>query len=127
VSVDGSDLTAVMEAAADTVAAIRAGEGPRLLHARTYRWEGHTSTDPAAYRSAAELAAGKARDPLARFAPRLIASGVEPAAIARLEADAAAEMLAARDAARAAPPPDPSEAYEDVQDDGAPAGVAAWA
>ncbi|MBW8270594.1 thiamine pyrophosphate-dependent dehydrogenase E1 component subunit alpha [Caldovatus aquaticus] len=120
-AVDGTDPLAVDAAAADLIAAIRAGAGPRLLHARCYRWEGHTGTDPAAYRPAEEVAAARARDPIRRLAEALIARGVAAAEIAALEAEAEAEMRAHREAARAAPLPDPAAAFADVQDTGAPA------
>ncbi len=123
-SVDGSDVLAVDDAARSLVGELRAGSGPRLLHARTYRWEGHTSTDLAAYRSAEELAAGKSHDPLAKLGAALMEAGVERSAIARIDDAAAAEMEEARDIARAAPRPDPASAFEDVQDIGAPRGRA---
>ena len=100
--------------------AISAGSGPRLLHARTYRWEGHTSTDLAAYRTAEELAAGKSRDPLAKLGAALADAGFNRSEITRIDEAAAAEMEEARDRARAAPPPDADSAFEDVQDAGAP-------
>jgi len=119
-SVDGSDVLAVDDAARGLVQEIRAGSGPRLLHARTYRWEGHTSTDLAAYRSAEELAAGKSRDPLAKLGVALTDAGFDPSEIARIDDAATAEMEEARDLARAAPAPDPGSAFDDVQDVGAP-------
>jgi pyruvate dehydrogenase E1 component alpha subunit len=91
-----------------------------MLLAHTYRWEGHTSTDPAGYRTTEEVTAGKSRDPLARFAAALSETGLDAADIRRIDDEALAEMIAARDRARAAPPPDPASAFEDVQDDGAP-------
>lgn len=119
-SIDGSDVLTVEAAARDLVAEIRAGAGPRFLHARTYRWEGHTSTDVAAYRSQAELAAEKGRDPIAKLAANLAEAGMERSEIARLDTDALAEMTKARDLAREAEPPEPATAFEDVQDAGAP-------
>jgi hypothetical protein len=61
--VDGNDVFAVREAAARLVAEVRAGGGPRLLHALTYRVKGHVSVDLAAYRDPAELAAALANRP----------------------------------------------------------------
>jgi pyruvate dehydrogenase E1 component alpha subunit len=98
-----------------------------MLLAHTYRWEGHTSTDAAGYRSAEEVAAGKSRDPLARLAATLVESGTDEAQLRRIDEDSMAEMIVARDRARAAPPPDPASAFEDVQDIGAPAlEVSSW-
>ncbi len=119
VKVDGNDVVAVEAAARDAIATIRRTCRPMLLHARTYRWTGHTSTDPAAYRKPGELAAAKENlDPLQRLAQRLMGEGVTPAGIARVDAEVASEMTAAREAARAAPVPPPSHAFTDVQDAG---------
>ena len=117
--VDGNDALAVLDAAEALVAEIRRGGGPRLLHARTFRLMGHTSTDPAAWRDASEVAAARAREPIARLEAWLAANGIEAAALAAIAAEAEAEMAAARREALAAPWPDPSSAYADVQDIGA--------
>ena len=61
--VDGNDVIEVYQAAAALVAQVRAGQGPRLLHALTYRVKGHVSVDPAAYRDPQELAAALADRP----------------------------------------------------------------
>ncbi len=116
VSVDGEDVLAVDAAAAELVARIRGGAGPQFLHARCYRWEGHTGTDAAAYRPAEEAAAARQRDCIRRLAATL-----DPGEVAAIEAEAAAEMVAHRAAALDAPWPDAGAAFSDVQDAGAPA------
>ncbi len=126
VAVDGSDVEAVDAAAGDLVRAIRAGSGPRLLLASTYRWEGHTSTDLAAYRSASEVEAGRGRDPLARLDATLAARGVPADALRRMDEEDLAEMTDARDRSREAEPPPLRSAFSDVQDAGAPE-VPSWA
>jgi pyruvate dehydrogenase E1 component alpha subunit len=123
-TVDGNDAAAVDAAAARLVAQVRGGAGPRLLHATTYRLTGHTSTDPAAWRDAAEVQAARAVEPLARLRARLIGEGVAARALDAIEGEALAEMTTARAAALTAPWPDPATAWEDVQDSGALAGVA---
>ena len=120
VSVDGNDVVAVDAAARELIDVVRAEGRPRMLHARTYRWHGHTSTDTAAYRRPGELEAAKQRDPLLVLAARLQAEGTDPASLARIDAEVEAEMAGARDKARAAPWPDPAAAFSDVQDLGAP-------
>ena len=118
--VDGNDVLAVESAAAELVAVVRAGQGPRFLHARTYRISGHTGADPATYRPKGEVEAQKANDPIPRAREWLILAGV---AEAELDADRRAafdEMEAAYASARAAPFPSMTEAFEDVQDIGAP-------
>jgi pyruvate dehydrogenase E1 component alpha subunit len=115
-SVDGNDAAAVDARAADLVAAIRAGQGPRLLHARTYRLHGHTSTDAAGWRDAAEVAAAREAEPIGRLEAQLVAQGVDTALLDAAREAARAEMAAAREAARAAPWPAPEAAFADVQD-----------
>jgi pyruvate dehydrogenase E1 component alpha subunit len=115
-AVDGEDVLAVDAAAAEAVARIRGGGGPHFLHARCYRWEGHTGTDVAAYRPAEEAAAARERDCIRRLAALL--DGAEVAAV---EAAAIAEMQACRADAMQAPWPDGAAAFSDVQDAGAPA------
>lgn len=120
VVVDGNDVAAVEAAARDLVAEIRHSARPRILHARTYRWYGHSSTDQMAYRRSGEFEAAQARDPLVLLAQKLMAEGVPAQAIEAADRAVDAEMHAARETARAAPWPDGMEAFEDVQDVGAP-------
>jgi pyruvate dehydrogenase E1 component alpha subunit len=118
-AVDGMDVEAVHEVAGRLVAQVRAGEGPRLLHARTYRFKGHVSVDPAAYRDPAELAAAMRGDPLPLAQARLAARGVPRAEVDAALADARAEIARAIETAAAAPWPDAGAAFDDVQDVGA--------
>jgi pyruvate dehydrogenase E1 component alpha subunit len=67
ITIDGNNAMAVDDAAQIAVAAVRRGEGPHLLHVRTYRITGHTSTDAAAWRPVEELEEARARDPIARL------------------------------------------------------------
>jgi pyruvate dehydrogenase E1 component alpha subunit len=113
--VDGNDVFAVWEAAGRLLVKIRKGGGPRLLHAITYRVKGHVSVDAAAYRDAAKHDQEIERDPLVIAAQR-IASREQLEAIGR---EARAEVAAALAAAHAAPWPETSAAYTDVQDTGA--------
>lgn len=71
VDVDGNDVLAVIEERDRAVDRARGGGGPSLLHALTYRLGGHYLNDPETYRSAEEVAAWQARDPLTRFAGEL--------------------------------------------------------
>ena len=117
--VDGNDVIAVDDATAKLVAKIRAGSGPQILHAKTYRWTGHTSTDAAAWRDPKEVEAGKARCPIARLEKLLGDRGVEAPDFAIIATQAQTEMDEARNASKAAPWPKPETAYADVQDVGA--------
>ena len=118
-SVDGNDVAALDETAGRLIAAIRAGGGPQLLHVNTFRWTGHTSTDPAAWRDATDVEAGKARCPIARLRATLTEAGMSDAECDAVAAEAQAEMQAARAAANAAAWPAGAVAYDDVQDTGA--------
>ena len=118
--VDGNDVVAVHAAAGRLVDAVRRGAGPRLLHAVTYRVKGHVSVDPAPYRDPAEVAAALRRDPVARArAAYLALPGAQAAALDAIDAEADAEVAAALAAAEAAPWPDASAAFTDVQTTGA--------
>ena len=118
--VDGNDVLAVHDAAAELVARCRRGEGPAFLYASTYRLDGHTIADRTPYRPEEEVAAQRQRDPIVRLTETLIGLGAEPAALDRSDAQAQAEMNEAVKFAAASPWPDPGEALSDVQDLGAP-------
>jgi TPP-dependent pyruvate/acetoin dehydrogenase alpha subunit len=120
-SLDGNDAVAVDAAAGRLVASVRRGDGPRLLHLRTYRLLGHTSTDKAAWRPEQEVTEARTRDPIVRLRARLLGDGMAAAALDAIVAEAATEMAAARDAALAAPWPDPATAWTDVLDVDRPA------
>jgi TPP-dependent pyruvate/acetoin dehydrogenase alpha subunit len=117
--VDGNDVFAVHETAARLVGEVRAGGGPRLLHALTYRVKGHVSVDLAAYRDPAELAAALETDPIARARGQLLSSGIAAAALDAIENAARDEVDTALAVADAAPWPDASAAFTDVQTIGA--------
>ena len=122
--VDGNDVTAVDAAARDFIAAARAGE-PRFLHAKTWRLEGHTAADKAAYREASEVEARWADDPIPRCEALLGDAGVEPHRLEAAREAAAQEMDAAFEEARAAPWPAAETAFDDVLDTVAAAGTEA--
>jgi acetoin:2,6-dichlorophenolindophenol oxidoreductase subunit alpha len=96
--VDGNDIDAMTAAVEGAVGRARAGEGPTLIEAETYRWFGHYAGDKAAYRDEAEVETGRASDPLVRARANL--SGDEADA-----ADAAVEteITAALEFALASP------------------------
>jgi acetoin:2,6-dichlorophenolindophenol oxidoreductase subunit alpha len=117
--VDGNDVLAVRDAVARAVIKARAGDGPTIIEARTYRHFGHSRTDPATYRPADEVAAWMAHDPLT-----LLKDRIEQAGGSVTEADERAERIVADAvaAAKQAPAADPAEAFTDVWADGG----AAW-
>jgi len=122
VKVDGNDVEAVSSTAADLIAHIRAGQGPRLLHALTDRHKGHVSVDPGTYRDPEAVKAALARDPIALARRRLQEQGLSAQA-AQIDAEAKAEIDAALADACAAPPPQAAQAYTDIMN----TGTGAWA
>jgi len=118
-TVDGNDVMAVHAAAATLTAQIRAGGGPRFLHALTYRFKGHVSIDPGTYRDADEVEAALLSDPLTLARTALLALGVTAGDVDAIDAAAQAEIAASMAAAEAAPWPDASAAFEDVITTGA--------
>lgn len=102
--VDGNDVVAVYQAVSGAVERARRGEGPSLIEAKTYRWEGFSTSDMGGYQSAEDLAAWKARDPIHLSFERLRAH-VQEDELRRLEADARAQVDAAVEQALADPFP----------------------
>ncbi|MGW0495394.1 thiamine pyrophosphate-dependent dehydrogenase E1 component subunit alpha [Streptomyces sp. NPDC003007] len=120
--VDGNDVEAVEEAVGRLERWARAGDGPAVLEAETYRHFGHSRTDPAAYRPAEEVERWLKHDPLDLARGRLAELGVSEETVAEADERARAVVERAVAAAKAAPPPDPREALTDVWADGG----AAW-
>ncbi|MBT1090376.1 pyruvate dehydrogenase (acetyl-transferring) E1 component subunit alpha [Streptomyces sp. WAC 05379] len=120
--VDGNDVVAVQEAVARLAARARAGDGPALLEAQTYRHFGHSRADPATYRPAEEVERWLKHDPLDLARGRLVEMGVSEAVLSEADERATTVVRQAVEAAKAAPPPDPDQALTDVWADGG----AAW-
>lgn len=76
VAVDGNDAIALRAAVEVAIARGRAGDGPTLIDAQTYRVAGHLVADPAPYRNADDVAAWRARDPIARLRNHLLTAGL---------------------------------------------------
>ncbi len=96
--VDGNDVEATTVAVAAAVERARAGEGPTLIEAETYRWFGHYAGDKAAYRDEAEVESGRAGDPLVRAR-----TGLDPAAADAADAAVEETIAAALEFALASP------------------------
>lgn len=90
VQADGNDVDAVAAAVGEAVTRARAGDGPTLIEAVTYRWFGHYAGDSAAYRAEDEVTEWRARDPLVRARAQL-----DPAVADDLDADVEREIGAA--------------------------------
>jgi pyruvate dehydrogenase E1 component alpha subunit len=106
VSVDGNDVEAVYNAAAPAIARARGGGGPTFLECKTYRHRGHSRTDPAKYRDAAEVEAWMKRDPLILYRAELALAGlIDEAEADRIVLEARSAAKAAAERAAAAPWP----------------------
>jgi acetoin:2,6-dichlorophenolindophenol oxidoreductase subunit alpha len=116
--VDGNDVVAVLEATSKAVDRARAGNGPTIIEALTYRQYGHSRSDPAKYRPQEEVDRWLKRDPLVLLADRLRGDGVAEEAIEERRRRAQDAVAAAVEAAKAAPPPDEATAFTDVWSDG---------
>ncbi|MCX6463171.1 MAG: thiamine pyrophosphate-dependent dehydrogenase E1 component subunit alpha [Pseudonocardiales bacterium] len=118
IEVDGNDVAAVRDVVGTAVETARAGGGPALVEALTYRLTGHSCADGGAYRTADEVAEARTREPLVRQAALLRASGVAQEELDALSDRLRAEVDAAADRALAAPEPDPASAWTGMWSDG---------
>jgi acetoin:2,6-dichlorophenolindophenol oxidoreductase subunit alpha len=116
--IDGNDVVAVQHAVSAAAARARAGDGPTVIEALTYRQYGHSRGDPGKYRPQEEVDAWLKRDPLLVLAERLRDRGVDQPAIDAVDSRAREQVAAAVEAAKAAPPPDEATAFTDVWADG---------
>jgi pyruvate dehydrogenase E1 component alpha subunit len=116
--VDGNDPDAVYEVAVSALDRARAGGGPSLIEAITYRHGGHSRADPAKYRPADEVERWLARDPLPAYRSRLLESGVDESALAAIEAAAKRDVDEATEQAKAGAPPSLDLVGRDVWADG---------
>ena len=115
VMVDGNDFGAVAEAAFRATERARAGEGPTLIEAKTYRTRGHSRSDRNRYRSREEIEEWKARDPIARFEAEIVALGfATEAGVAAIGAEVEEEMSQAAAEANASPWPEAADVVRDV-------------
>jgi acetoin:2,6-dichlorophenolindophenol oxidoreductase subunit alpha len=112
--VDGNDVVEMWAATAGAVERARAGEGPTLLEALTYRQKGHSRSDPASYRPDGELEEWLERDPLLVAERRLLADGVPDDVISRLREDARRAVDEALARAQAWPEPAVEARFEHV-------------
>ena len=113
--VDGMDPIAVFEAASAAVENARQGNGPTLIEAKTYRWYGHSRSDPRKYRTKEEEQAWHDRDPLKTFAAKLEEAGIAtPKELETVEDHAEEAVKKATEFALASPMPDPAEVDNDV-------------
>ncbi|AGH50338.1 MULTISPECIES: pyruvate dehydrogenase (acetyl-transferring) E1 component subunit alpha [Sphingomonadales] len=115
IQVDGMDVLAVRGAAEEALEWVRGGKGPILLELKTYRYRGHSMSDPAKYRSREEVQAVRDKsDPIEHLKRELEAAGVSEDELKQLEKDIRKTVQDAADFAEQAPEPELSELYTDV-------------
>ena len=117
--VDGQDVDAVIKAIQSAVDFARAGNGPSLIEAKTYRYSGHSRSDPATYRTPGELDEWKKRDPLDITANKLIAKGaLSQADLEKMKLDIAARVTKAIETVLESDGPDLSTLMQHVSEKG---------
>jgi pyruvate dehydrogenase E1 component alpha subunit len=113
--VDGMDVLAVRGAANTALEWVRSGKGPILLELKTYRYRGHSMSDPAKYRSRDEVQAVRDKsDPIEAVKRELGAVGVSEEELKAIDKDIRQLVTEAADFAEQMPEPDPAELYTDV-------------
>jgi pyruvate dehydrogenase E1 component alpha subunit len=113
--VDGMDVLAVRGAATVALDWVRSGKGPILLELKTYRYRGHSMSDPAKYRSRDEVQAVREKsDPIEAVKRELAAAGVGEDELRKIDADIKRIVTESADFAEQSPEPDPSELYTDI-------------
>jgi pyruvate dehydrogenase E1 component alpha subunit len=116
--VDGNDVEAVHAAALTALDRARAGEGPSLIEAQTYRHGGHSRADPGKYRPQTEVDQWLARDPIPAYRGALLGFGIAEDVLAGIERDVQAAVDAATDEAKAGAVPSSALLMKDVWADG---------
>ena len=116
--VDGNDVEAVYYTAQAAISMARAGEGPSLIEAVTYRHGGHSRADPAKYRPASEVQEWLARDPLTAYRAVLTGRGIDEAVLDAIDKAAREAVDQATEEAKAGPEPRLELASTNVWSDG---------
>jgi pyruvate dehydrogenase E1 component alpha subunit len=115
IQVDGMDVLACRGAAEEALAWVRAGKGPLILEMKTYRYRGHSMSDPAKYRSRDEVQAVRDKsDPIEHAKKLLEDMGVKEDELKAAEAAIRKQVNEAADFAEQTPEPEPGELYTDV-------------
>ncbi len=118
VIVDGNDADEVYQVAQWAIVRARAGEGPALIEAKTYRQSGHSRADPAKYRPDSEVAEWLKRDPIVLYRRRLLELGINEAVVTNIETETQRAVDEATAHAKAAPTPSLEEVDKNVWADG---------
>lgn len=111
---DGTDVVDVRDRLGEAVGRARAGEGPTLVEILTYRFRGHSMSDPGKYRTREELEERKKLDPVAIARAKLVEAGAQEADVSALEAEVDGEIDAALRFAEDSPPAQESVMFDAV-------------
>ena len=115
IQVDGMDVLACRGAAEEALAWVRAGKGPIILEMKTYRYRGHSMSDPAKYRSREEVQAVRDKsDPIEHVKALLEKQGMKEEELKAAEQEIRKVVNEAADFAEQTPEPEPGELYTDV-------------
>ncbi len=116
VQVNGMDVLEVYEASKKVIEHVRAGKGPYLMEVKTYRYRGHSMSDPAKYRTKEEVEDYKEnRDPINTFRKYLEKEGIgSEAAFKKIEDEVKQQVNDAAEFAKASPEPEPTELWTDI-------------
>ena len=113
--VDGMDVLAVRAAGAEALAHCRSGKGPFILEMKTYRYRGHSMSDPAKYRTREEVdAMRKQHDPIDQLRDVLMKQSMTEEALKTIDSDVKAIVTKATEFAQTSPEPDVSELFTDI-------------
>ncbi|MGB3964404.1 MAG: thiamine pyrophosphate-dependent dehydrogenase E1 component subunit alpha [Tepidanaerobacteraceae bacterium] len=112
--VDGNDVEAIYEVVKEAVERARRGEGPSLIEAKTYRWLGHSKSDPRVYRTREEEEEWKQRCPIKRYRQQLISEGVDEEDLEKIEKDVEKAIQEALEFAQNSPEPKVEEIMDGV-------------
>jgi pyruvate dehydrogenase E1 component alpha subunit len=118
ITVDGNDAVEVCLVVREAVERARAGEGPTLIEAMTYRHGGHSRADPATYRPDGELEAWLARDPVPLYRQRLLDFGIGEDVVTAMEDETITAVDEATETAKASPAPSTGVTETEVWADG---------
>jgi len=121
-TIDGNDIEIVIETIEKAAEFCRAGEGPYFIELMTYRWQGHFSGDPAAYRPEGELESWKEKDPIELSKAKLLERGIKADVIADIHTRVDVEIAEYVRFALESPSPDPEDGikhiYMDIEIEG---------
>ena len=114
--VEGMDVEAMATEAGKAIKHVRAGKGPFVLEAMTYRYRGHSMSDPAKYRTKEEVQKYRTeQDPIERLREKLLGDGIaDEAALKAIDKDVKAVVAKSADFAQSSPEPSADELYTDV-------------